>query len=142
MTKKNAIISAIFLLILFAVSLYFFIRTDNSAVTALSLFGIVITGFSLFILFIYFAANINNLPLEQRLVATKKLLTSYIATLALCLIVYTVWVLVEESEESIFRRMYVSFPLYFGLIGFIMERRKIGRELSKLSELDRNGYTD
>ena len=134
MTKKKTIIIAAILLILLVVSIYFFIKTEKPSVTALSLFGVIIIGFSLFILFVYSAANINNLPLERRLVATKKLLISYIVTLILCLIAYTVWVLIEESEESVFRRMSVSFPLYFGLIGFIIERRKIGKELSRLSE--------
>jgi len=76
MNKKKNIISAILLLILFTVSLYFFIRIENSAVTSLSLFGVMTTGLLLIILSLFMLSRfrVKKLTTKQELILSNWIL--------------------------------------------------------------------
>ena len=132
MTKKNAIISAIFLLILFAVSLYFFIRTDNSAVTALSLFGVMTTGLLLIILSIFMLARLR----------VKKLTTKQEIILCNCVLIfmplipisYIVWA-VLTGRGDILSKIVLSIMWILPTLGVtIHEKRRLKKRLAELSE--------
>jgi len=129
MNKKKVIISEILLLILLAVSLVFFLKTENSIVTAFSLLGITASGLCL-IVFSLFILSRQQLSMKQELVVCN----CFLIFIPLIPISYIIWAVLTGKEDTLSELASSTIWIFPSLGMLVYKRREIKKELSKLNE--------